>query len=272
MTFEAMAGITVITYLVGYFLYVVYYAFGLYHINPLIRLKALSPQEKDFLGDYFPIYHELPQNLKEKCERRIVWFRSKKKFVFYGEVENKDELILLLSGSAVFMMLGLKDYRMMRSVIRIIVYPTKYYSRINKKHHLGEYNPRFKSVIFSADTIREGFKIPNDNINLAMHEFAHALSFEMVKKSSWEARKFRLGLKQINQLFDNEYFIVNLAASQYFRDYGMTNIQEFFSVAVENFVETPKIFLNDFPELYTILQRMLNFDFLQSPIITSPKR
>lgn len=272
MSFEEIAGVGVITYIVGYFLYIVYYALGLYHINPFIRLKPLWTVEKSFLGDAFPIYHKLPQKIKEKCERRIVWFRSRKKFVFYGDVEKKGDLKLLLSASAVFMTLGLKNYRMMRSVLRIIVYPTKYYSRIKKRHHLGEYNPGFKSVIFSADTIWEGFDIPNDNINLAMHEFAHALSFEMVKKSSWEARRFRVGLKKIKQLFSEEDFVIKLAASQYFREYGMTNLQEFFSVAVENYVETPKLFLNEFPKLYEILQRMLNFDFQQSPILIPPKR
>lgn len=267
-----MTGIAVVAYFIGYLLYLVYYAFGIYHYNPFIRLKPLTAMEKSFLLDYFPIYGKLPNTVKQKCEKRIVWFRSRKKFVFYGEIKKKDELKLLLSASAVLMMLGLKDYQMLRSLLRIIVYPSKYYSKINNRHHLGEYNPGLKSVILSADKIWEGFDIPDDNINLAMHEFAHALSFEMSKKGSWEARRFRVGLKKIKSLFSQEDFIVKLASSQYFREYGMTNLQEFFSVAVENYVETPKLFLNDFPELYGILQGMLNFNFYRAPNISPSKR
>jgi len=265
-------GIAIVIYFVGYFLYLVYYAFGLYHINPFIKLKPLSIKQKSLLGENFPIYHKLPHRLKEKCEKRIVWFRSRKKFVFYGEIAKKEELRLLISAAAVFMTLGLKDYRMMRSVLRIIVYPSQYYSKINRRHHLGEFNPALKSVIFSAEKIWEGFELPEDNINLAMHEFAHALSFEMVKKGSWEARRFRVGLKKIKELLSQEDFIIKLAASQYFREYGLTNLHEFFSVAVENYVETPKLFLNDFPELHAIIRRMLNFDFQQSPMPISTKR
>jgi len=267
-----MTGFAVVAYFIGYLLYLVYYALGIYHYNPFIRLKPLTAIEKSSLEGYFPNYGKLPNKLKQKCEKRIVWFRSRKKFVFYGEIEKKDELKLLLSASAIFMTLGLKDYQMLRSLLRIIVYPSKYYSKINNRHHLGEYNPRLKSVILSADNIWEGFDIPDDNVNLAMHEFAHALSFEMSKKGSWEARRFRVGLKKIKTLFSQEDFIIKLASSQYFREYGMTNLQEFFSVAVENYVETPKLFLNDFPELYSLLQRMLNFDFYLAPNISQAKR
>jgi len=264
-------GITVIIYFIGYLLYIVYNAFGLFHINPFIRLKPLSAQQKSFLGENFPIYDRLPKRLKEKCEQRIIWFKSRKKFVFYGETTRKEDLKLILSASAVFMMLGLKDYRMMRSVMRIIVYPSQYYSKINRRHHLGEYNPRFRSVILSADKIWEGFEIPDDNINLAIHEFAHALSFEMTKRNSWEARRFRVGLKKIKEIFLREGYAQKLSDSQYFRQYGLTNLQEFFSVAVENYFETPSIFHDTFPELFDIIQRMLNFDYEISCVFNPPK-
>lgn len=272
MLIDRAFSILIVTYLLGYILYIIYYALGLYHINPFIKLKSLTSSEKSFLGDTFPIYYKLPQKIKEKCNERIVWFRSRKKFVFYGVIDNKDELKLLLSASAVLMTLGLRDYRMTGSVLRIIVYPSKYYSKINRRHHLGEYSPGFKSVVFSADSILEGFRIQDDNINLAMHEFAHALSFDMVKKNTWEARKFKVGLKKIKGLFLQEAFLEKMETSNYFREYGLTNLQEFFSVAVENYVETPKDFENDFPKLYGIIQRMLNFDFQYPPIVVPPKR
>lgn len=264
-------GILVLVYLIGYLLYIIYYAIGLYHINPFIRLKPLSPKEKHLITANFPIYSKLPQQLKEKCNKRIVWFRCRKKFVFYGNVAKQEDLKLVLSATVVLMTLGMRDYKMMRSLLRIIVYPTQYYSKINKRHHLGEYNPRFKTVILSADKIWEGFEIVDDNRNLAMHEFAHALSFDMIKKTSWEARKFRVGLKKIKELFLQEAFAEKITSSPYFREYGMTNLQEFFSVSVENYVETPVEFLNEYPQLYSIIQRMLNFDFHRATISRVPK-
>ncbi|MDB2606700.1 zinc-dependent peptidase [Zobellia sp.] len=243
----------------------VYYVAGLYALNPFVRTKALSDKDKQLLEANFAVYSKLSPSLREKCDKRIEWFRSRKKFVFYGKIDKKKELTLLLSAAAVLMTMGLKSYKMRRSLLRIIIYPSKYYSRINRRHHLGEYNPHFKTVIFSADTIWEGFRISDDNINLALHEFAHALSFEMIKNNSWESRKFRVGLKKIKELFLREGYAQKLADSNYFREYGMTNLQEFFSVAVENYAETPDTFLADFPELYGIIQKMLGFDFQVLP-------
>jgi len=247
-------GITlVIIYVSTYVCNMIYYAFGLRHLNPFLRIKPLSPSEKKFLAFYFPIYPTLSESLRAKCEKRIIWFRSRKKFVFYGRTPKQTELKLLLSASVALMTLGLDSYRMTRSLLRIVIYPSKYYSRVSRRHHLGEYNPRFKTAIFSADDIWEGFRIADDNKNLAMHEFAHALSFEMVRKNTWEAKKFRVGLKKIKELFLREGYAQKLVDSAYFRAYGMTNLQEFFSVAVENYVETPEVFANELPELYGII-------------------
>ncbi|WP_149274865.1 zinc-dependent peptidase [Pareuzebyella sediminis] len=265
LTAEGFGTFLVLIYISIYLCYMIYYAFGLRHLNPLIRIKPLSPSEKKFLAFYFPIYPQLSVPLKAKCDERIIWFRSRKKFVFYGKTPKQHELKLLLSASMVLMTLGLNNFKMTRSLLRIVVYPSKYYSRVSRRHHLGEYNPRFKTAIFSANDIWEGFRVTDDNRNLAVHEFAHALSFEMVRKNTWEAKKFRVGLKKIKELFLREGYAQKVADSAYFRAYGMTNLQEFFSVAVENYVETPETFLKEYPELYQIIRTMLGFDFQPYP-------
>ncbi len=199
-------GVLLLLYLVGHLLYIVYYALGLFQINPFVRLKPLSEKEQRLITDNISIYGRLPEKYKKKCNDRIAWFKTRKKFVYYGGTEKQNELTLILNATAVLMTLGLRDYKMVRSLFRIIVYPTAYYSKIRKRHHLGEYHPKFKTLVFSADKIWEGFDLPNDNKNLAVHELAHALSFEMLKKNSWEARRFRVGLKKIKELFAKEAF------------------------------------------------------------------
>ena len=272
MATERTLQILVLLYITGHLLYIVYYALGLYQVNPFIRLKPLTPEEQKLIANNIPIYGRLPKKYKQKCNDRIIWFRSKKKFVFYGEIEKKEGLTLILSASAVLMTLGLRNYKMLRSVLRVVVYPTTYYSNLKRRHHLGEYNPNFKTLVLSADKIWEGFDIPNDNRNLAVHEFAHALSFEMLKKGSWEAKRFRVGIRKIEKLFQREDFRMKLVSTKYFREYGLTNLQEFFSVAVENYFETPSVFHYDFPELFDIIQRMLNFDYEISCMFNPPKR
>jgi Mlc titration factor MtfA (ptsG expression regulator) len=54
-----------------------------------------------------------------------------------------------------------------------------------------------------------------------------------------------------------------LENSDYFREYGHTNMHEFFAVATENYVETPQRFKKEFPVLYNLMGKMLKFDFHQ---------
>ncbi|GAB5472521.1 MAG: zinc-dependent peptidase [Maribacter sp.] len=263
--------IAIAVLLIGYVIYRTAMEIGISQYNPLVPLKGLNAEEQAILKKTFVMYGRLPEAYRRKCDERIVWFRSKKSFVFYGKIHHTDELRLILSATAAFMLLGLRNYKMHRSLFRVIVYPSSYYSRVNRRYHLGEYNPKFKTLVLSADKIREGFDVPDDNKNLAVHEFAHALSYEMRKKRSWEARRFRVGMRKIRGLFEKRSFRQKLLSTQYFRQYGLTNLHEFFSVAVENYFETPSIFHQDFPELFDIIQRMLNFDYEISCVFDPPR-
>lgn len=270
LTFENFAILIAISIL-AFIGYRIAMKFGISQYNPFIKLEPLNFKEKELLAKNFVMYDRLPEAYREKVNERIVWFRSKKSFVFYGGVTETEELKLVMSATAAFMLLGLRKYKMKNSLFRIVVYPSKYYSRMNRRYHLGEYNPRFKTLVLSADKIWQGFEIPSDNRNLAVHEFAHALSFEMQKMGSWEARRFRVGLRKIGRLFEKKEFQKKLVTTQYFRQYGMTNLHEFFSVAIENYFETPSVFHQDFPELFEIIQSMLNFDYEISCVFVPPK-
>ncbi len=157
--------------------------------------------------------------------------------------------------------LGMKNYKFIRAVHRVIVYPSDYYSILNKKHHVGEFNVGLKTLVFSEESLRDGFENDGDNINLAIHEFAHALCIETLAKNSWEARRFQFGLKKVKELFENQSFQEQYYRSGYFRVYGLTSLIEFFAVATENFLETPEQFENSYPELYDLLKKMLNYSF-----------
>jgi MtfA peptidase len=143
---------------------------------------------------------------------------------------------------------------------KIIIYPDKYYSPITGQYHKGETNPGAGYIILSWNSLNSGFANNTDGINLLMHELAHALWLE-------------------NNLFDYEIFdaealeaynlearheMENMASSEqhFFRRYALTNREEFFAVAVENFFERPEQFETALPKLYRILTRL----FQQDPI------
>ncbi|RPG33463.1 zinc-dependent peptidase [Flagellimonas sp.] len=223
-------------------------------------VKKITARERLFILNFLKPFYDLTPLQRKEFLVRFAWFKSKKHFVFYGNIENKKEIKAYVAASAVLLTLGLRNYRFEKSIKRVIVYPSKYYSKISKNHHVGEYNPRLRTLVFSAESLKDGFEIPNDNINLGIHEVAHALMIETFKKNNFEAKRFQFGLAKVKELFDDESFSFRLSESSYFRDYGKTNFVEFFAVATENFVETPSQFKRDFPNLYEIVKRMLNLD------------
>ncbi len=235
--------------------------FTLYNVfHPVRRITA---RERQFISEFLVPFRQFNPDQKKAFLKRFAWFKSKKLFVFYGGITNQEKIKAYVSASAALLTLGIRDFRFEKSISRIIIYPDKFYSRIGKNHHIGEYNPNLKILVFSAADLENGFKIPNDNRNLGIHEVAHALMFETRKKSSWEARRFKVGLARIKRIYNQEDFQKKLGESTYFRGYGKVNFYEFFAVAMENFIESPSEFSGKYPDLYDTIRRMLNFDLNQ---------
>ncbi len=228
--------------------------FNLFH-----PVKPINAKERNFIASFLVPFRTFNPEQKRRFLKRFTWFKSKKQFVFYGDIQNEEEIKAYVTASAILTTLGLKNFRFENSISRIIVYPSKYYSNINKRHHLGEYNPKLKTLVFSAEDLKHGFKIPNDSLNLGIHEIAHALLFEKRLKSTWEARKFKVGLTKLKTVFNSVNFNDKINNSNYIRAYAKTNFMEFFAVLVESFFENPSGLRNDFPELYFYLKKMLNY-------------
>ena len=107
-------------------------------------------------------------------------------------------------------------------------------------------------MVFAADTLKKGFEDDTDNLNLAIHEFAHALCFETHNKNSWEALRFQWGFKKLNAIYEDPVEKEKIKESGYFRSYGSRNVFEFFSVVVEHYVETPELLQANAPILIFI--------------------
>lgn len=241
-----------------------FYKGNLYFDNLFIKVKPLSNSDRLFLRDNVLPYNDFSAEQRSRFDKRLQWLKANKKFIFRGNITEPEELKLFIGSAICLLTFGFNRFQLARSVSRIVVYPTQYYSKINRRHHLGEYNPKLKVLVFSEDTLRAGFKIPNDNKNLALHEVAHALCFETKGKNTWQERKFQYGLRALLKALNTEGFRENLQNNDYFREYAFENIYEFFAVLTEVFIENPKELNAKFPQLYGIVSAMYGFDF-QSP-------
>jgi len=242
--------------------YVEYVNKKLFFNHIYINSKTLQSHQKQILKQNFEFYARLTGKQQKHFEHRVSRLIKDKEFIG-KDIEVTDEMKVLIAATQTKLTFGLRDYRI-NSVERIIFYPTEFYSQTNKTYHKGEFNLGYKALVLSWKDVLHGYQIHNDNINLAVHEFIHAIHFYYmsVRRSSTSAAIFLDSYYELTETLDkNRALKEKLIASKYLRAYAYTNQFEFLAVIIETFIETPKEFKSQFPSLYDKVKTMLNFNF-----------
>ncbi len=229
------------------------------------KLFSVPQIYKDILQKYFPFYNQLDEAGKNKFAQKVCNFIYGKLFIPRNIDEVTVEARVLLAATAVQLTFGL-THVYLQHFNKILVYPNDYYSSITKRYHKGEVNPRFGIIVISWQSFVDGLIIPNDSINLGLHEMAHALRLENIIRSE-EYQFFDEALVAKFDEFARHLCQDENRTNSFFRPYACANEHEFFSVAVENFFERPHDFKSSIPELYSVMSKLLNQDptFIQLP-------
>lgn len=232
-----------------------------FFLNTLWFSKKITNNQQRILERDFLFYQKLREKEKLVFQHRMVSFINDKKFVGREGLEPTEEMETLIAATAVMLAFGFRKY-LIDLIDTIIIYPQEYYSQFNEMYHKGETNPQLKVIVFSWKDFEHGYKIGDDNLNLGIHEFGHAIHLNANKNNDVSSLIFNRGFNNLTSYLQNHEIVrQNLITSKYFRAYAYTNQYEFFAVLLENFIETPKEFKSQFPELYNYLKQMLNFNF-----------
>ena len=205
----------------------------------------LAKSHRKYLEKYFTFYQKLPPKSKQVFERRVARFISSKKFIPRNIKEVTSEMQVLISASAIQLTFGFPNLRL-SYFVNILVYPDAYYSTISRAHHKGEVNPRMRAIVISWKYFVEGYIQP-DGRNLGLHEMAHALRLENRIMNEEYGFLDSQTLKEWELRADHTIKEIQEGREDFFREYGATNNDEFFSVAVENFFERSKLFSGKAP-------------------------
>ncbi|MEW5674941.1 zinc-dependent peptidase [Flavobacterium enshiense] len=237
--------------------YIAFYNRPLYiHFYPFS--KRLTRRQRSFLKKGFVFYQRLPIKEKKYFEYRVADFIAEYEFVGKDGLMVTDEMKVLIGATSTMLTFGMKHY-LYDVFERIIIYPEEYYSTMNDEYHKGEFNPLVKAIAFSWKDFIEGYSIDNDNHNLGLHEFAHALNFQAMKSNNTSMTIFSDMFKEILEEIHHPPNAKKLVESDYFRIYAYTNKFEFLAVVLEHFFETPRQFKQEFPELFHKVELMINF-------------
>ena len=215
---------------------------------------------RDVLSRYSQYYRRLDSPNKHRFESRLAELLLH--LTFSGGTSDHDvplEMKIVVGSAQIQLTFGLDQYlpvnyeqiTLMRDAYRVTNY---------ERPLVGHVDPNQTRIYLSWKHVRHGFLIPDDAVNVALHEFAHWLDFENkilnsellceTEYSQWRehAMKKLLTVRQRQNTFLN--------------DYSGRNMLEMFAVCVEAFFEQSQQFHEKIPGLYAALTDLLN----QNPI------
>ncbi|PKA82345.1 hypothetical protein ATE92_0473 [Ulvibacter sp. MAR_2010_11] len=235
-----------------------------FYDKPLYRhyfvYKRLSASQLKVLEEEFMFYRKLSPRHKKQFQHRLLWFLKNKKFVARENLEVTERMKVLVSAVGCMLAFGRKNYEY-PLIEFILLYPKEFYSALNDSYHKGEFNPRERALVLSWKDFEEGYKITDDNLNLGIHEFMHAMQLEAIQSRDIDSSRFGKQFQKILQHLTTKEVKDKLDETKYFRAYAFTNQYEFMAVLTEYFIESPSEFKSHFPTLYDHTQKLLNFRF-----------
>jgi MtfA peptidase len=212
---------------------------------------------------HLPYFNRLSQDLKKKFLERTYYFRNNKRFHYVGMTEQA-EIPILVSAAATQLTLGLEKYEL--SFFRdIYITPDAYKTDNAAEAYVGHVAP--DGIYLSWKYFLQGFKNPTDNVNVALHEMAHALAHDSFLKEAGVDEDFRSDFERFSEHSGPEMAKWFVSRNSYLRPYAFTSFQEFWAVSVEAFFENPGELKLHLPGLYQALTKVLNQDPLTQNII-----
>ena len=232
-----------------------------FFLNAIPFKKKLSPFQLRLLNEEFAFYRNLDKRDQDIFQHRLAHFIAEKQFIGRQGLQPNERMKTLIGATAVMLTFGFRKYSI-GLIETIIIYPRQYHSKVNETYHKGEVNPNLKVIVFSWEDFEHGYHVGDDNLNVGIHEFGHAIHLNAFGNKDTSSVIFKQGFQDlITYLKLNASIRQSLIQSKYFRAYAYTNHYEFFAVLLESLIETPRAFKKQFPELYRLMQKTMNFYF-----------
>ncbi|WP_299255376.1 zinc-dependent peptidase [uncultured Aquimarina sp.] len=208
------------------------------------------------------LYNQLDKRRKGYFEHRVVRFLENTKFVGREGLIIDDDKRMQITMMVIRLTFGMRNY-LLEYVDTIILYPSSYYSILNKTENNGEFNPRSKALVLSWEHFKIGNLHQQDGVNLGIHEITHAIHYCSLKSNNISSEIFHDTFLELEKHLSSVELRNKIIESKVLREYAFTDKFEFIAVLVEVFMESPEKLKEQFPDIYAYVGRMLNFRYFQ---------
>lgn len=239
-----------------------YDRYGLNEPNGNFQLKLTPEQVMHQFGDavakVFPVFNQLPHKFKLNFCKRILNFLKQYAFVVQENAPLTNAHKVAVAASYVKLTLGYNDF-LINTFDKIMVYPTaQYFPHLNETH-TGHFNPQMKAVMLALDEFERDIYYNEDGKDVALHEFTHALCFEMLQSYAKhpDADRFKKGFRMIQEWMAVPEHAAQISQIDFLRAYAFTDRLELVSVLIELFFEKEAVFKTYFPDLFLYVGGMI---------------
>lgn len=187
--------------------------------------------------------------------KRCLYFVNDKIITGATGFKPNNKVKAIIAASAVQLTLGLDTWKL-DYFDTIIIHPGDFDNKATGLKFRGETNLG-GYIQLSWQSFIAGYKIGDDNVNLGLHEFSHALRFNPVRgfdQDYFIEHYFNAWLASATEPYND----LREGRESIFRKYGGTNINEFMSVCIEHFFESPQQIKDHYPFLYYSTAILLN--------------
>lgn len=214
-----------------------------------------------------PYFGELTIADQWRFVRRTHQFQQLKKFHYVGLKE--DPVIpVLVSASATQVTFGLKNY-LLPHFTDIYITGEAYQMESDEELYVGHVAP--DGIYLSWKHFLFGYADRYDNINVGIHEMAHALLYNnYFAQYGQNDPHFRFNYEKFSKSTGPILADVITHRRSYLRSYAFSNMHEFWAVSVEAFFEGPAELKKNMPALYQAICHVLNQDLTMPKKIINP--
>jgi len=228
-----------------------------YYLLRLFYNKKERLSIKNTLSEQSVFYQRLNFKDRKVFFYRVLMFMEYTEFKAVNNFSLTDEMVVLISSGFAQVTFGLnRDY--FKFFNKVMLMPSEYSYKGFEHFFKGDVNVKTRTINFSWPAVKEGFKIKEDGLNLVIHELGHCLILEQRLDKNYSKILDKKMLSDWKILADARIKELTPNNDSIFRDYGLVNLMEFFSVSLELFFERPQDFYHREKKLYIALTKVLN--------------
>ncbi len=233
-----------------------------------LRAGGLPAADRAILSRRVPLYRGLLPPLRERLEGLVRVFVTEKEFIGCGGLEVTPAMRLAIAAQACLLVLG-RDEHVYDELRSILVYPSQF--RVPERWHdedgvvteeerlLAGQAWDVSRIILSWEDVASGGR-GEEAYNVVVHEFAHYLDHETGASLDVAGREASGPAARLADEYAALCAAVERGEEPFLDPYAAEDEAEFFAVASEAFIETPRELAAAHPDVYAALARFYRLD------------